>query len=344
MELDNKSFETGYKQYLENNRLFEAQLTLEFEALFDKCKKRFDNYFLKTESLLSQLKDQGYSQYYEIINLAFFQPYSYLIKSLDIRSEIEFGGFFYSYTNLNNRGYKIYAHSILKEIYIRELTNQNKLDLQQLFNDFEDFIYYRSIYDKTYMNVSLLLSHITIKCEFDNILMETGLMILEDLSSHTILTAEKETHYEALFNSIISKVEEGFEPFENFPVAINELYSALYTLQTIEISRERFIAQIIENATSDKSGSIKKIDIKLKKRRITRKAIGLLFFLIRTKHSSNYEKVVFKKWLQKNFRIFKMNAELLDLENDRVAADLISQYPLLNDQKPMYKSIRKLVS
>jgi hypothetical protein len=340
MDLEKEQFEKGFAEYRLVNESTELDLTNRLEKLFDRCKIRVNNYFLKTEPLLLQLINGGHENFYEIIELSFFQPYSYLIKSLDIRSRIEFAGFFYFGSDLNNKEYANFTNSILRELYFREVSKQNKFDLDHLLEQFEDFIYYRSVYQKTHVNVTSAVPKFKFSEEFDNILMELGLSILKDLSKKTVITIEQEEHYKLLFNSMINSIQTGFEPFENFPTAINNLFNALDSLQVISLTRKEFITQIIENKTANE---VIKINLELRKSKIRTKQIGFLFFLIREKYTDNIDKTLFRNWIQQNFNIVKRDGDKLNITDNKAAADFLSQKSVLLGITSKYKEISRLV-
>jgi hypothetical protein len=339
MEINSKVFEENFEKFRDENCKTSLYIQSNLELLYKKCRNKLDFYYMVEEPLLMEKMKEGYINYYYLLDKTFFHPYNCKVKAQEIYLKMDYIGFMKGGLNLNQRLFVKYTDSIMREIFYRSINGSEEINLDKLLKDLGDHLFNYSIYQNSNSVMMLYASNANLELYPNEPLLGFGHTFLKDLSEQQIANHEKYEDSQVKLKQLMIGLGKGFVPFNNFSTAINKLYDALISLQTIKVNRESFL-EVLANNYSE--GSDEKITIELKHKLLTTSQIGLLFFILREDYCSNYEKYLFREWFQKNFIIIKKNDRILQITEGNTASDLLAQYKSLSNNSRKYKIIKDL--
>lgn len=339
MELTKSIYKQDLERFLFENSTLSLSVQKKVSLAFTRCKKRLDKYYITVEPLLFEKASEGPKNFYFVLDHLFFFPFNCKVKYLDILQNMDFKNFISPGISLNSE-FLDFSLMIMKELHLRMVTNSNALDVDSFIRNFEDYLYHHAIYHRANSTALLLYPSMKLDLYPDEPLLGFGHTFLKNISEYHISNHEEYRANEDKLNVLISSFGKDFKPFNNFPRAINILYSALSQLNLVELSKKHFLEQLADLHSEEKS---EKIELDLAPQNLTRKQIGLLFFRLREIHCSNYDKTVFREWLQSTFTIKKRNGDFLKLEINQTAADLLSSYTMNESDEKKLAIIQHLI-
>ena len=341
MELNTDLYNKSYQNFKNKNNNLDLEIQEKLASIYKSCKNRLDAFYMIEEPIIWQQMNEGYVNYYSLLDKTFFHPYNCKVKSQEIYMNMDYIGFMKGGVNLNHTVFHKKSDNIIKELFNRSINACEELNLEKLFKDLEEYLFNYSIYQMAHANIIIFTSAIKLEMYPKEPLLGFGHTFLKDLSEQHISNHQEYENTQIQLKMIKKSLGHGITPFDNFSAGINILYNALHSLQSIELTRERFLTILVNNH-NDLSNE--KITINLKHKRLTTSQIGFLFFLLREEHCKNYEKHEFREWFQKNFIIIKKDNQVLQITVGNAASDLLAQYKNLNDNSRKFELIRKVLN
>lgn len=341
MELNSDLYNKSFQEFRAENTDLDLQIQEEFESIYRRCKERLDNMYMVEEPILFEKMNEGYDNFYYLLDKAFFYPYNCKIEAYEIYFKMPYNDFMKGGIHLNLRVFRDYSEKIIEDIFYRKIRGLKEIDLEKLYQDLEDYLFKYAIYQTGNAYATFFSYVYQLQLYPEEPLLGFGHTFLKELSESQIKNHSTYVETQDKLKKLVSSIGKGFPPFSNFALAINKLYNSLVTLQAVNITREEFLQILANNYSGTKSD---KIVIDLSNKGLTRVQIGLLFLVLRENFCQDHDSKIFKEWLIKNFIINKKDGTQMNLDKGQTAADLISQNYFLNDPDSKFKMIRDLLT